>query len=71
MRSWRWGSAFSDTALFGSRFLVQWIMSEMKGRSVMPIAFWYFSLAGGLVTLIYAVHIQKPNPFILGKPCRW
>ena len=57
---------FFGTALFGSRFLVQWIMSEMKGRSVMPIAFWYFSLAGGLVTLIYAIHIKNP-PFILGQ----
>jgi lipid-A-disaccharide synthase-like uncharacterized protein len=57
---------FFGTALFASRFLVQWIMSEMKGKSVMPIAFWYFSLAGGLVTLVYAVHIKNP-PFILGQ----
>jgi lipid-A-disaccharide synthase-like uncharacterized protein len=57
---------FFGTALFGSRFIVQWVMSEMKGRSVMPIAFWYFSLAGGLVTLIYAFHIKNP-PFILGQ----
>ena len=57
---------FFGTALFGSRFLVQWIMSEMKGRSVMPVAFWYFSLAGGLVSLIYAIHIRNP-PFILGQ----
>ena len=57
---------FFGTALFGSRFLVQWIMSEMKGKSVMPVAFWYFSIAGGIVTLIYAVHIKSP-PFILGQ----
>jgi lipid-A-disaccharide synthase-like uncharacterized protein len=57
---------FFGTALFGSRFLVQWIMSEMKGRSVMPIAFWYFSLAGGVVMLVYAIHIRNP-PIILGQ----
>jgi lipid-A-disaccharide synthase-like uncharacterized protein len=57
---------FFGTALFGSRFVVQWIMSEMRGRSVMPIAFWYFSLAGGVVTLVYAIHIKNP-PFILGQ----
>lgn len=57
---------FFGTALFGSRFLVQWVISEMKGRSVVPVAFWYFSLAGGVVTLIYAIHIESP-PFILGQ----
>jgi lipid-A-disaccharide synthase-like uncharacterized protein len=57
---------FFGTALFASRFVVQWVVSEMRGRSVMPVAFWYFSLAGGLVTLIYAIHIQNP-PFILGQ----
>lgn len=57
---------FFGTAMFGSRFIVQWVVSEMKGRSVMPVAFWYFSLAGGLLTLIYAIHIKSP-PFILGQ----
>jgi lipid-A-disaccharide synthase-like uncharacterized protein len=39
--------------LFGGRFLVQWIASERAGRSVMPLAFWFFSMAGGVLTLIY------------------
>ena len=57
---------FFGTALFGSRFLVQWIMSEMKGRSVMPIAFWYFSLAGGVTLLAYAIWREDPV-FIVGQ----
>ena len=57
---------FFGTALFASRFVVQWIMSEIKGKSVVPVAFWYFSLAGGLVTLVYAIHIRNP-PFIVGQ----
>ena len=39
--------------LFGSRFLVQWIASERAGRSVMPLTFWFLSMAGGVLTLIY------------------
>ena len=52
--------------LFASRFVVQWFKSEMEGRSVIPVAFWYCSLGGGVVTLIYAIHIQSA-PFILGQ----
>jgi lipid-A-disaccharide synthase-like uncharacterized protein len=52
--------------LFSMRFLVQWIMSERARRSVMPIAFWYFSLAGGLVLLSYAIYRRDPV-FILGQ----
>ncbi len=46
--------------LFGSRFFVQWIASEKLNRSVIPVAFWYLSLAGGVLTLIYAIEIQEP-----------
>ena len=53
-------------ALFASRFVVQWFRSEMEGRSVVPLAFWYFSLGGGLVSLVYAVHIGSA-PFVLGQ----
>ena len=53
-------------ALFASRFIVQWFKSEMEGRSVIPVAFWYCSLAGGLVSLAYAVHIESA-PFIIGQ----
>lgn len=53
-------------ALFTARFLLQWIASERARRSVMPIAFWYFSLAGGVVLLLYALHKRDPV-FILGQ----
>src|SRR5215469_7367343 len=57
---------FAGQALFASRFLVQWFRSEMEGRSVVPIAFWYFSIAGGLVSLVYAIHIGSA-PFAVGQ----
>lgn len=53
-------------ALFTSRFLVQWIASERQGRSVIPHAFWWLSLAGGLTLLAYALWRQDPV-FILGQ----
>lgn len=53
-------------ALFASRFIVQWFKSEMEGRSVIPVTFWYCSLAGGVVSLAYAVHIESA-PFIIGQ----
>lgn len=53
-------------ALFASRFLVQWFKSEMEGRSIIPVAFWYCSLAGGIVSLAYAIHIESA-PFIIGQ----
>lgn len=48
------------------RFLYQWIASEKAKRSVVPKAFWYFSLGGGVILLIYALHQQDPV-FILGQ----
>ena len=53
-------------ALFASRFLVQWIQSEREGRSVLPVAFWYFSLGGGTVTLAYAIHLGSAA-FTIGQ----
>jgi lipid-A-disaccharide synthase-like uncharacterized protein len=46
--------------LFGGRFLVQWITSERAGKSVVPFAFWIFSLGGGVMTLIYGVVKREP-----------
>jgi lipid-A-disaccharide synthase-like uncharacterized protein len=46
--------------LFGSRFFVQWAASERLGKSVIPVAFWYLSLIGGALTLVYAIEIQEP-----------
>lgn len=53
-------------ALFASRFIIQWFKSEMEGRSIIPVAFWYCSLAGGLVSLSYAIYIESA-PFIIGQ----
>ena len=57
---------FVGQAIFGSRFLVQWLVSEKKGRSVIPLAFWYLSLGGSAMLLIYAIHRVDPV-FILGQ----
>lgn len=46
--------------LFTARFLVQWLASEKQGQSVMPLAFWYFSMAGGLMTLVYGIVRREP-----------
>ena len=51
---------FFAQALFMMRFLIQWIASERARRSVVPVAFWYFSLAGGVTLLAYAVHRRDP-----------
>ena len=51
---------------FFMRFIVQWIYSERQKRSVIPIAFWYFSLGGAAIILTYAIHRQDPV-FILGQ----
>jgi len=57
---------FLGQAFFSARFLVQWIQSERVRESVIPIAFWYFSLFGGAVLLAYAIHRQDPV-FIVGQ----
>ena len=53
-------------ALFASRFIIQWIASEIAGRSIIPIAFWYCSLAGGVALLSYAIYREEPV-FIAGQ----
>jgi lipid-A-disaccharide synthase-like uncharacterized protein len=45
---------------FTARFLVQWISSERAGKSVVPIAFWFFSMGGGLMTLVYGAVKREP-----------
>lgn len=57
---------FVGQGLFTSRFLIQWIYSEKKRKSVIPTAFWYFSLGGGLTLLAYAIHRRDPV-FIAGQ----
>jgi lipid-A-disaccharide synthase-like uncharacterized protein len=57
---------FLGQAFFSARFVVQWIASERKKESVIPISFWFFSIGGGLTLLIYAVYRLDPV-FILGQ----
>ena len=57
---------FIAQALFMMRFLVQWIASERAKRSVVPVAFWFFSLGGGALLLVYAIQRQDPV-FIAGQ----
>ena len=52
--------------LFTARFLIQWLASEKKKRSLIPTAFWHFSIGGGLLLLLYSVHRMDPV-FILGQ----
>lgn len=57
---------FAGQALFSARFIVQWLKSERMRKSVVPIAFWYFSLAGGVTLLLYAIHRGDPV-FVVGQ----
>jgi lipid-A-disaccharide synthase-like uncharacterized protein len=57
---------FSGQFVFFLRFLVQWLYSEKKGRSVIPVAFWYLSIGGALMILVYAAHRRDPV-FIAGQ----
>lgn len=57
---------FVAQMLFTARFMVQWIVSEKKRRSVIPVIFWYFSLGGGILLLIYAIKRKDPV-FIVGQ----
>lgn len=52
--------------MFTGRFVIQWLASERAGRSVVPVAFWYFSLTGGLIVLAYGIHKLDPV-IILGQ----
>ena len=51
---------FFGQGIFASRFIVQWIYSEKKGESTIPIIFWYLSIFGGMSLLIYAIYRQDP-----------
>ena len=52
--------------IFFSRWVIQWLSSEKKQSSVIPVAFWWCSFLGGIITLIYAVHIRS-FPFVLAQ----
>ena len=57
---------FSGQALFSARFLIQWVASERQRKSVVPVLFWYFSLAGGLTLFLYAIYREDPV-FMIGQ----
>ncbi len=57
---------FAAQGLFFLRFFVQWIASERQGKSVVPLAFWIFSVMGGTMLLVYAIHRRDPV-FIFGQ----
>lgn len=60
------GVGFLGQLLFSSRFVLQWIASERARRSVVPVSFWLFSIAGGIVLLSYAIYRHDPV-FIFGQ----
>lgn len=57
---------FAGQSLFFMRFFIQWLYSEKQRKSVIPVAFWYFSLGGSSLLLIYAI-IRKDIVFIVGQ----
>ncbi|HKD31188.1 MAG TPA: lipid-A-disaccharide synthase N-terminal domain-containing protein [Xanthobacteraceae bacterium] len=57
---------YAGQSLFAMRFIVQWLASERVGRSVMPVAFWFFSMGGGTLILVYALYKRDPV-FIIGQ----
>ncbi|MFZ0257066.1 MAG: lipid-A-disaccharide synthase N-terminal domain-containing protein [Gammaproteobacteria bacterium] len=57
---------FVGQALFSMRFLLQWVHSERQKRSIVPVAFWYFSICGGITLLAYALYRKDPV-FIVGQ----
>jgi lipid-A-disaccharide synthase-like uncharacterized protein len=63
---WWLALGFLAQALFTARFLVQWIASERAGKSVIPVAFWFFSIGCGALLLVYALYRRDPV-FIAGQ----
>ncbi len=51
---------FAAQGVFMMRFVVQWWVSEKQGQSVLPVAFWYFSVAGALCLTVYGIHRAEP-----------
>jgi lipid-A-disaccharide synthase-like uncharacterized protein len=50
---------FTGQFVFGLRFLVQWIVTERRKKSVIPLAFWYLSLVGTIILLTYSIHLRS------------
>jgi lipid-A-disaccharide synthase-like uncharacterized protein len=60
------GIGFLGQGLFFGRWIIQWLASERSATSRVPVAFWYMSLIGGLITLAYAIYRRDPV-FIAGQ----
>ena len=60
------GIGFLGQGVFFMRWVVQWLASEKHAESRVPIAFWYMSLLGGMITLAYAIYRKDPV-FIAGQ----
>ena len=60
------GFGLCAQAMFMARFLVQWLKSEKAGYSVVPVAFWYLSIAGGIMLFVYGV-LRGELVIILGQ----
>lgn len=69
-RTWHWdllaAFGFIAQALFAARFIIQWISSERKKMSHVPVGFWWLSLSGGLLMTIYGV-LRRDPVIILGQ----
>lgn len=52
--------------IFSARFIIQWLVSEKEKKSIIPVAFWYLSLLGGVTLLMYALYKRDPV-FIIGQ----
>lgn len=57
---------FLGQFIFFLRFVIQWIYSEKKGESLVPVQFWFLSIIGAIIILIYAIHIKDPV-FVFGQ----
>ncbi len=69
---WTWWEAvgWAANAVFSSRFFVQWYSTEKKKQVVVPVAFWWLSLVGSLLFLIYSLH-KKSSVFIFAYAFTW
>lgn len=52
--------ALVGQVVFAGRFIFQWLVSEYKKKSYVPIAFWYMSIVGSVILLFYSIHIKNP-----------
>lgn len=58
----------TGNAIFSTRFLLQWIASEKKGESVIPISFWYWSIAGSVILSLYFIFKREPVGILATLP---